>query len=271
MLDTIDDVAAFYDEDPAREHARLEEHQLEYELTWRFLDRHLPREGRVLDLGAGTGRYSLELARRGYEVTAIDLSPGLIQEARVRAATEGLEDRVRFAVGDARDPGALPDARFDAVLLMGPLYHLVEEADRRSVVSEAHARLVSGGVIFSAFLSRLGVLGDFISRMPEWIEDRAHVRSFLDRGRRPDDAPRGGFRGHFAKVEEIAPLHEAEGFETITLVGVEPAISADDESFNSLAGRRRDAWLDLLEKIAAEDSIVGASRHLLYIGRKGRT
>jgi hypothetical protein len=63
-------------------------------------------------------------------------------------------------------------------------------------------------------------------------------------------------------------LHEAIGFETITVVGVEPAISTDDESYNKLQGKLRQLWLDLLNEIGAERSIIGASRHLLYIGRK---
>jgi hypothetical protein len=100
------------------------------------------------------------------------------------------------------------------------------------------------------------------------IEDDAEVRSFIEKGKRPDDYPRGGFRGYFAQASEIAPLHEAIGFETLTMVGVEPAISADDENYNKLQGKQRQLWLDLFYEISAERSIIGASRHLLYIGRK---
>ena len=105
-------------------------------------------------------------------------------------------------------------------------------------------------------------------KMPEWIEDRDHVRSFLDRGRRPDDQPRGGFRGYFARVSEIKPLHEELGFETLVLAGVEPAISADDESYNRLRPPQRDLWLDLLFDVSSDETTIGASRHLLYVGRK---
>jgi hypothetical protein len=58
------------------------------------------------------------------------------------------------------------------------------------------------------------------------------------------------------------------GFENLDLVGVEPAISADDESFNRLEGRQRERWLDLMEKVCGEASILAASRHLLYVGKK---
>jgi hypothetical protein len=163
----------------------------------------------------------------------------------------------------------VPNTRFDAVLLMGPLYHLVLEADRVRAVRQATERLRGGGLLFSAFLSRLGTLGDLMRRMPEWIERREEVRWLLERGRRPDDQPRGGFRGYFARVSEIRPLHEALGLETVALAGVDPAISADDESYNRLRGTQRDLWLDLLFEVSSDETTVGASRHLLYVGRKG--
>ena len=90
----------------------------------------------------------------------------------------------------------------------------------------------------------------------------------LDKGRRPDSQPRGGFRGYFARVSEIRPLHEALGFQTIVLAGVEPAISADDESYNQLPPPQRGLWLNLLEEVSTDETTIGASRHLLYIGRK---
>jgi len=69
-------------------------------------------------------------------------------------------------------------------------------------------------------------------------------------------------------VSEIGPLHEAVGFRTLTIAGVEPAIGGDDESYNALEGEQRRLWLDLLHGISQEPSIVGASRHILYVGQK---
>lgn len=268
MPDDVSDIADYYDEDPRDEHNRLEEHQLERDLTWRYLSQHLPPGGAVLEVGAATGRYSLELARRGFSVTAIDLSPRLVERAQEGAAEAGLEHRLRFLVGDARSLNVVTQDRFDAVLLMGPLYHLVEKTDRETALLQAHERLHSGGLIFTAVLSRLGVLGDLLKRAPEWIEDEPTVRALLNHGRRPDDAPAGGFRGYFARMSEIVPLHEAAGFHTLTLASLEPVISADDESFNRLKGHQRELWLDLLQSVGSDESIVGASRHVLYIGKK---
>jgi len=268
VSDELTDILDYYDSDPEREHVRLERHQLEYDLTWRYLDRWLPPAGNILEIGAATGRYTLGLARKGYAVTAVDISQALLDKCRAILVEAGLGDKVTYAVADARDLTKVAGESFDAVLLMGPLYHLVDETDRLAALREAYQHLKPGSRIFSAFISRLGIMGELIRRTPEWIENQAEVRSILALGRDPEHQPKGGFRGYFAQVSEIAPLHEAAGFETILLAGVEPGISADDESYNCLEGERRCLWLDLLYEISNEPSIIGASRHLLYIGQK---
>ena len=267
-MDDIRDIMEYYDADPLREDTRLERHQLEVDLTWRTLEKYLPRQGRLMEVGAATGRYTRELARRGYIVTAVDLSRGLLEVNRARLEAAGLAGQVTLMQADARDLSTVSAGDFDAVLMMGPFYHLVREEDRRIALRQAAARLKPGGVVFSAFISRLGIMGDLMKKMPGWIEDRAEVQSILREGRDPDHEPSGGFRGYFATVEEIAPLHEALGFETLTLAGMEPAIGADDESYNCLEGDLRRLWLDLLEEISTEKNILAASRHLLYVGRK---
>jgi SAM-dependent methyltransferase len=269
VRDDISDIAASYDHGVEDEDSRLETHQLEYDLTWRYMTQYLPPAGSILEIGAGTGRYTHALCRRGYSVTAVDLSAALLERCRRRLEAARLHGQAQFVVADARDLHAVSATAFDAVLLMGPLYHLVFEEDRREAVRQAVDRLRGGGMLFSTFLSRLGVLGDLLRRTPEWIERGQEVRFLLDRGRRPDDLPRGGFRGYFARVSEIRPLHEALGIQTIVLAGVEPAISADDESYNKLPAHQRELWLDLLLEVSADDATVGASRHLLYVGRKG--
>lgn len=268
MKDDIRDIAEHYDSDPERENTRLERHQLERDLTWCYLNQYLPAHGSILEVGAATGGYTLELAKRGYSITAVDLSAANIELCRKRLTGEGLQGQVDLVLADARDLSEVTARGFDVVLLMGPLYHLVEETDRKVALQEVFDRLRTGGILFSSFISRFGIMGDLLRNVPDWIEDQAEVESILQRGRDPHDYPRGGFRGYFVKVSEIAPLHEAIGFETLTLAGVEPAISADDESYNRLQGKQRQLWLDLFYRISTESTIIGASRHLLYVGRK---
>ncbi len=271
MIDDVSDIAQMYDRDPEFEHQRLDRHQLEYDITWRYLSSHLPPEGSILEIGSATGKYTLELARRGYTVTAVDLSKHQIERCRKQLSEEGLLKKVNLMVADARDLSEVENKGFDAVLLMGPLYHLVIEADRQTALKEAFNHLKAEGIIISSFISRFGMLGELIKNIPDWIERQSEVKSVINRGRDPDDLPRVGFRGYFATVAEIAPLHENVGFETLVVAGAEPAISADDESYNKLQGRQRQLWLDLLYELSAEESIIAASRHLIYIGKRPKT
>jgi S-adenosylmethionine-dependent methyltransferase len=268
MMDDISDIAAFYDKEPQEEHRRLEEHQLEYDLTWRFLDEYLPPHGNILEIGAATGRYTLSLVERGYAVTAVDISSASLKVCQHHLTEKGFDKAVQYIIGDARDLCEVPQKEYDAVLIMGPLYHLIIEDDRKLALTEAFARLTLGGIIFSTFISRFGIWGDLLKNVPELIDDKRQVRSVLTRGRDHDNWPRSGFRAYFASVDEIAPLHEAVGFDTIKIVGVEPCISADDESYNRLETDRRERFLDVFYEISPEPSIIGASRHLLYIGQK---
>lgn len=267
-MDDLSDIRAFYNGGWEREVGRLVHRQLEADVTWRYLDRYLPDQGRILDVGFGTGAYTFPLARRGFQITAVDLSDEFTTRCKARADELGLADRIDFMTGDARTLEQVPRVAFEAVLLLGPMYHLVMEEDRTAALRSAYDCLKPGGVILSAWLSRFGNFGNLIKKNPSWIENRDEVRWLIEKGRRPDDAPRGGFRGHFSRLKEIAPVHEKVGFHTLRVAGVEPAISADDESYNRLEGDVRERWLDLLFEISAEPSIVAASRHILYVGRR---
>jgi hypothetical protein len=144
----------------------------------------------------------------------------------------------------------------------------VKETDRKAALQQVFGQLKQGGILFSALISRLGILGDLLKNLPDWIENQTEVQNIQKTGYNPDHIPGTGFRGYFARVSEIAPLHEEVGFETVVVAGVEPGISADDESYNKLEGNRRRLWLDLLYEVSTEPSTIGASRHILYIGRK---
>lgn len=268
MIDDVNDIAVFYDRNQESEHSRLDRHQLEFDLTWRYLNQYLPPQGIILEIGSATGKYTLELARRGYTITAVDLSKGLLEQCRANITREGLEKQVQFVLADARNLGELARNKFDAVLLMGPLYHLIQEADRKMALKESFDRLREDGILFSSFISRFGLMSDLLRNVPSWIEDQADVWSVLEHGKDPEDHPRGGFRGYFAQPREIAPLHEDIGFQTRVIASVEPVISADDESYNQLQGKQRQQWLEVLYRMSTEPSILGASRHLLYIGQK---
>jgi S-adenosylmethionine-dependent methyltransferase len=269
MLDDISDIQEFYDSNVDKEDDRLDRHPIERDITWRYLEIYLPATGSILDIGAGAGAYTIPLAKRGYSVTAIDLSSALINTCKKKVSEANLENKVTCLTGDARDLSTITKSDFDAVLLLGPLYHLIQEEDRTKAIKEAFTKLKKGGIIFSAFISRFGIWGDVMRKMPDYIEKQKDLDSVLQNGRDAEIPEwRGKFRAYFANPLEIAPLHEHEGFRTMALAGVEPAGIAVDEQYLSLTDKHRKMWLDLLFKISKEETIIGASCHLLYVGRK---
>ena len=267
-MDDINDIRTFYDDKAQQEEQRLAEHQLEFDITWRWLMQVLPEGGHILELGAATGRYTLPLAECGYNVTALDLSIQATELSRAKAQQAGLESRIEYVVGDARDLSCLGNTQYDAALVMGPLYHLVEEAERRLVLSQVYQTLKPGAPMISAFICRIGILADLMPEGGYWINEEDEVACILREGCDPPDYHRGGFRGYFCRPEELIPLHESVGFQTLAVAAAEPCIGADDVSYNALVEPQRSRWLDLLYRVSTEPSLLGASRHLLYIGRK---
>ena len=130
MMDDLTDIREFYNAAWDAEENRLERHQLEADITWRYLNRYLPPRGRLLEIGFGTGFYTFSLAKRGYQITAIDLADEYVTRCRAKVEELGLSDQIDFRTGDARKLDGIPHGEFDAVLLMGPLYHLLLETDR---------------------------------------------------------------------------------------------------------------------------------------------
>lgn len=140
----LENYYAHYDED-----ARLASRHgsVEYLTTMRYLHKYLRPGASVLEVGAGTGRYSLALAREDFRVSALELMESNLAVFRAHLRPE---DEIDVRQGDARDLSRYPDAAFDAVLVLGPLYHLYTEADKVRVLREARRVARPGGYIFAA-------------------------------------------------------------------------------------------------------------------------
>ena len=102
--------------------------------------------GRILDVGVGTGRIAIELARIGWHVDGVDISEGMLLRARSNAEHAGVGDRMRFFLGDVAEPGALPPGPYEAVLSIGCLFHLPRGVHRQFLAGLAQ-RLGPDGVV----------------------------------------------------------------------------------------------------------------------------
>ena len=260
-------VRKFYEENAELEAGRLDRHRTEFAVTLRALVDHLPAlPARLIDVGGGPGRYALELARRGYAVTLVDLSSRQVDMALSDARDESVT--LTGTEGDARDLSAFADASFDALLLLGPLYHLFTEADRAQAVAEASRVLRPGGVVFAAAILRYAPIRWAAKHDPELLlREPAATRAILEEGQlRP---PPGGFIDAYCmKPDELDPLMAAHGFERRAMLGCEGLVSMIDEQVNGLTGRPWEAWVELNYRAAHDPALLGASEHVLYVGSK---
>jgi ubiquinone/menaquinone biosynthesis C-methylase UbiE len=132
---------------------------VEFAVTVAALERHLPPGSAVLDIGGGPGRYAIALAERGHRVTLADLSPELLAIARDKVRLAGVEDGVVAIVeADACDLSLWLASSFDAVLSLGPFYHLADTSERETAAEELARVTRPGGLAFVASMSRLAFL-----------------------------------------------------------------------------------------------------------------
>jgi ubiquinone/menaquinone biosynthesis C-methylase UbiE len=264
----MSNVEKYYDENAQSEWDRLEvRHRSEFDNSMRAILEYLPPSpADLIDIGGGPGRYAIALAQKGYRVTLVDLSQGNLDLARQKAAEAGVELQ-DFVHANALDLTGFPEEGFEAVLLMGPLYHLHQEAERRAALGQARRLLKADGLIFATFITRFSAFRDAAVHGYTYAEaDPAYTESVLATGINHQSA--GFTDAHFARPEEVIPLIEKAGFKTLKMIGCEGILSGHEEYVYSLSGEARQFWLDLNYRFAQEPSLYGASDHLLYIGRK---
>jgi SAM-dependent methyltransferase len=262
-------IEQFYDAAAEREWERLERHPIEFALTRRALADYLPPPpARVLDVGGGPGRYAIALAQRGYVVTLLDQSRACLALAdRQSAAAEvTLAGSIH---GDARDLGRFVDGEFDAVLLLGPLYHLLTPADRRRALAEARRVLRPDGVLVAAFLTRYALIRWAAKHQPGWLlEHRAAVERLLETGLAVGDRGVSFADLYLAYPTEVRPLLEAAGFRLLDLIACEGVVSLIDELLAALTGEAWEAWVDLNYRLGRDPAVHGGAEHLLGVASK---
>ncbi len=261
-------VESHYDSSPEREWDRLgKKNPIEFAITMLALREYLPTPpAHILDVGGGPGRYAIALTQRRYDVTLLDLSKGNLEYARARAIEADVQ-LAGYIHGNALDVSQFADESYDAVLLLGPLYHLLEVEEREQAIKEAMRVLKVGGYIFAAFITRAAHIRFIAKELPELILNEQE-QSVMATGVYKS-APDGGFiDAYFAHHNEIKPLMEKCGLQTLDLISCEGVISMIDSKLNQLTGEAWDAWVALNYTWAKDPAVHGMAEHLLYVGRK---
>ncbi len=246
--------------------------QLEQTRTQELILRHLPpAPATVVDAGGGAGIYACWLAARGYQVHLIDPVLKHVEQAREAGSRQPQHPLASAELGDARH---LPqgDATADAVLLLGPLYHLVEREDRIACLREAHRVLRPGGLVWGAGISRFASLFDSLSG--GFFDDPAFAPILardLEEGQHRNSTgnPLYFTDAFFHRPGELSRDFLAAGFQVLEIVAIEgPGWLARefDRMWNDPLQRER--MLAAVRKVEREPSVLGASAHIMAIGRK---
>ncbi len=237
--------------------------QVEYRTTKKYIDQALAGkpDARILEIGAGTGRYSVTLAREGYDVTAVELVEHNLNI--LKSKLDGTE-KIYAVQGNALDLSAFAIDSFDLTLLLGPMYHLYTNEDMRTALSEAVRVTKPGGLIFAAYcmneptviqyvfgLNHLHEVMNFKKITEDW-----HCIS------EPED------RFTLVRTDDIAALDAALPVERLGLIATDGATNYKREMIDAMDDETFEKWMDFHFSICERQDLIGASHHTLDILRK---
>jgi SAM-dependent methyltransferase len=265
-------VQDFYTGEVQKEWDRLTQdayHQLEFNTTIYFLEKYLPKRGLILDAGGGPGRYTIALAKRGYQVILFDLTPANLVFARQKIEHNGVQDRVKQIIpGSIVDLSRFADNSFDAVVCLGgPLSHVLEPSNRERAIQELIRVCKKDAPIFVSVMGRLSVMVVVLRLAPHEFEEPFY-RPMRDTGHYPGHS---GFTAcHFFLPDELEDAFRHRGVEVLEMVGLEGLGANHTEKVNELAEHenRWQIWLETHYQTCTHPAVVGMSEHMLLVGRK---
>ncbi len=273
MYQLSDEILSFYRQ--TQESKRLTNDvrgQIEFTRTQEIIMRYLPTPPAVvLDIGGGSGPYACWLAKAGYEVHLVDPVDLHIEQAKEASNQQPEHPIASISIGDARTL-RFSSMSADAVLLLGPIYHLIDKSERLLALREAYRVLRNGGIMVAAGISRFASLLDLFckDRLGNSVS-RDIVQDDIETGyhRNPTENLEFFTDAYLHRPEELSSEVVEAGFEHQATLAVQgPAwLFRSVESYWENPNQRA-AVLDFIRKVEAEPSILGMSSHILAIGTK---
>ena len=234
--------------------------QLEYAVTMEYIHRFAEAGSKVLEIGAGTGRYSVALAKEGMDVTAVELVESNL--AILRENGRGVAG-LRAEQGDATDLSRFADNTFDVTLSLGPMYHLYEKDEIDKAIDEAIRVTKPGGAVLFAFISVYGIMyanylqGNWAAGEEENFTKDYRIRHFKEQL----------FTGY--EVPEFEALFADKPVAWVTTAGVDGMLETVEEREDFAIGDEDfEAFKRWYSAICEKRELLGMTNHLLYICRK---
>lgn len=279
-------VRRYYSEVGFKEWRRLVRdpyHRLEFDTTMHFLKKYLPAQGLVLDAGGGPGRYTIEMAKLGYNVVLLDLTPELLEIARKQIKKKGVEDRVKQILqGTIDDLSMFDNNTFDVVICLGgALSHIIGKKQREKAIDELIRVAKKNALIFVSVIGRLAILVSALVYWPEEIGDNGLYQKIYDTGDYYGD--RGIYTRwytgekrsfppcHFYLREELEKSFRKRNVRILEMTGLEGLATRHQKETNRLFKKHPNAWKNWQKihlRTCIHPSVVDFSEHFMIICRK---
>jgi ubiquinone/menaquinone biosynthesis C-methylase UbiE len=266
------DIHVYYNRGQEQERLTQENGKLELARTQEIILRYLPAPpATIMDIGGGAGIYALWLAQRGYTVHLLDMMPLHVEQAIKASAAQPDYPLASIRVGDALKLD-FSDSSADAVLLLGPLYHLPERDQRLQALREAFRVLKPSGYLFAATISRFASLLDGMMRgylADSYFAELVEHTLVDGQHRNPRQLPGYFATAYFHHPTEIRAEFTEAGFQVEAALAIEGSAGFipdfdkfwDDETL-------RERLLHFLRTVENEPTMLGASAHILTVGLK---
>lgn len=232
----------------------------EYLLTMEYIEKYLFEGAKILEIGAGTGRYSIALADMGYDVTAVELVTHNIDIMKKKVKAE---HNITIYEGNAIDLSFLDDETYDIVLLLGPMYHLFTDEDKHAALSEAIRVAKTGGIIYAAYCNNDTCMYKMFYKK--------RILDYLDRGLIREDyhaasSPNEVFELY--RKPEIDEMMKRYNVTRLHFVGVDMLSYLHSNKLNKLNKREFAEYMKFLHTICERNDLTGFSIHMLDIFQK---
>jgi ubiquinone/menaquinone biosynthesis C-methylase UbiE len=263
-----------YGDYAGEEWKRLEENSyfwLEYETTMTLLKKYLPKKGLILDAGGGPGRYTIALAKKGYNVVLLDLVPENLKIAKRQIKKEKVGNKVNEIVESSIvDLSKFKNNSFDAVICLGgPLSHVSPEKNRKKAISELIRVAKKDALIFISVMGKFGVLMNSLRTRPNDIKLNKSFENLYKNGE--DNLWRKKGYCHFFTMEEFENLLKKENVKIIDKVGLEGIATSSrhitKELFQKEPQIKRN-WLKMHYHTCRHPTVVDSSAHIMIITKK---
>ncbi|MEU2956970.1 class I SAM-dependent methyltransferase [Streptomyces xanthochromogenes] len=254
-----------FSEGPRLQRSRVR--RLEFDTTLHVLQTQLPPRSAVLELGAGHGAYSFRLAQAGYQVTATDLVEVNVEAMKALAAEDSRLDSVEIRQADATNLLDVREAEYDAVLCLGPFYHLRTRELRRRCLLESRRVVRDGGLVAVSYINREFAVNYLLKTGKRVTADQ--YDSLMEPDDERVDYPDEFFNvAHFSTQDAVESELAACGFKILTHAGTDGVGGFFPETLEGLDEQAYQDFRSYHLKTCTQPSGRGASSHCLVIARK---